>query len=293
MNISPSVLKKYISICLLTTMFFLQNFALNECRLLRADTPKGEEIFEVKFENGQLSVKLKNSPLEKVLKEIMSQSGAKIWLNDSIDTTITIEFQNLPIEEGVRKIIKNKNYAFVFAPHESKDGKLSIISSHKSKETAVKGKDVLSKKPVQKPVQPAVKKGKPKKERRSFEELVKEALENPSADKREDAIIALGETKDKKAIEVISKALTNDASEDVRLSCIDALLEIGDKSVVDVVSVALKDKEPWVRESAVEALGELGGEAAVELIKNALNDDDGSVRELAKEILEEQGKDKN
>ena len=289
MNISPSVLKKYISICLLTTMFFLQNFALNECRLIRADTPKGEEIFEVKFENGQLSVKLKNSPLEKVLKEIMSQSGAKIWLNDSIDTTITIEFQNLPIEEGVRKIIKNKNYAFVFAPHGSKDGKLSIISSHKSKETTVKGKDALSKKPVQ----PAVKKDKPKKERRSFEELVKEALENPNADKREDAIIALGETKDKKAIEVISKALTNDSSEDVRLSCLDALLEIGDKSVVDVVSVALRDKEPWVRESAVEALGELGGEAAIELIKNALNDDDGSVRELAKEILEEQGKDKN
>jgi len=288
-NISPSVLKKYISICLLTTMFFLQNFALNECRLIRADTPKGEEIFEVKFENGQLSVKLKNSPLEKVLKEIMSQSGAKIWLNDSIDTTITIEFQNLPIEEGVRKIIKNKNYAFVFAPHGSKDGKLSIISSHKSKETTVKGKDALSKKPVQ----PAVKKDKPKKERRSFEELVKEALENPNADKREDAIIALGETKDKKAIEVISKALTNDSSEDVRLSCLDALLEIGDKSVVDVVSVALRDKEPWVRESAVEALGELGGEAAIELIKNALNDDDGSVRELAKEILEEQGKDKN
>jgi len=270
-------------------MFFLQNFALNECRLIRADTPKGEEIFEVKFENGQLSVKLKNSPLEKVLKEIMSQSGAKIWLNDSIDTTITIEFQNLPIEEGVRKIIKNKNYAFVFAPHGSKDGKLSIISSHKSKETTVKGKDALSKKPVQ----PAVKKDKPKKERRSFEELVKEALENPNADKREDAIIALGETKDKKAIEVISKALTNDSSEDVRLSCLDALLEIGDKSVVDVVSVALRDKEPWVRESAVEALGELGGEAAIELIKNALNDDDGSVRELAKEILEEQGKDKN
>ena len=270
-------------------MFFLQNFALNECRLIRADTPKGEEIFEVKFENGQLSVKLKNSPLEKVLKEIMSQSGAKIWLNDSIDTTITIEFQNLPIEEGVRKIIKNKNYAFVFAPHGSKDGKLSIISSHKSKETTVKGKDALSKKLVQ----PAVKKDKPKKERRSFEELVKEALENPNADKREDAIIALGETKDKKAIEVISKALTNDSSEDVRLSCLDALLEIGDKSVVDVVSVALRDKEPWVRESAVGALGELGREAAIEVIKNALNDDDGSVRELAKEILEEQGKDKN
>jgi len=116
---------------------------------------------------------------------------------------------------------------------------------------------------------------------------VKDALENEDAGKREDAIVALGESKDKKAIETIAKALVNDPSEDVRLSSIDALLEIGDKSVAEPLSQALKDRDPWVRESAVEALGEVGGESAIEFIKSALNDEDGSVRELAQETLEE------
>jgi len=282
-----NTIKKYAQISLLTAVASLHIFIINTHQGLFADTPPGEEVFDIKFSSGQLSVKLKNSPLEKVLKEIMEQSGARIWLNDAIDTTVTTEFQNVPVREGVRRILKDKNYAFLYAPHEIKEGKLSIISASKSKEIFTKTKGEPPKKHPQKPVQPAVKKGKGKKEKPPFETLVKDALENEDAGKREDAIIALGESKDKKAIETIAKALVNDPSEDVRLSSIDALLEIGDKSVAEPISQALKDRDPWVRESAVEALGEVGGEAAIEFIKNALNDEDGSVRELAQEILEE------
>ena len=101
--------------------------------------------------------------MEKVLKEIMEQSGARIWLNDAIDATVTIEFQNVSIREGVRRILKDKNYAFLYAPHEIKEGKLSIISASKSKEIFTKTKDVPPKKPPPKPVQPVAKKDKPKK----------------------------------------------------------------------------------------------------------------------------------
>ena len=275
-----NAIKRCAQIALFTIIVSLCIFTINKHQRLFADTPSGEELFDIKFNNGQLSAKLRNAPLEKVLKEIMSQSGARIWLNDSIDTTVTIELQNVSVREGVRRILKDKNYAFLYAPNEIKEGKLSIISASKSKEEPPK-------KPPQKPVQPVAKKDKPKKEKPSFEALVKDALENEDAGKREDAIVALGESKDKKAIETIAKALVNDPSEDVRLSSIDALLEIGDKSVAEPLSQALKDRDPWVRESAVEALGEVGGEAAIEFIKNALNDEDGSVRELAQETLEE------
>lgn len=282
-----NTIKKYAQIGLLTAVASLPISAINKHQGPFADTPSGEEVFDIKFNDGQLSAKLKNSPLEKVLKEIMSQSGARIWLNDSIDTTVTIEFQNVSAREGVRRILKDKNYAFLYAPNEIKEGRLSIISASKSKEIFTKTKDVPPKKPPQKPVPPTAKKGKAKKEKPSFDSLVKDALENDDAGKREDAIIALGESKDKKAIETIAKALVNDPDEDVRLSSIDALLEIGDKSVAEPLSQALKDRDPWVRESAVEALGEVGGESAIEFIKSALNDEDGSVRELAQETLEE------
>lgn len=262
-------------------------FALNTDQILWANPPAGEEAIDIKFSNGQLSAKLKNSPLEKVLKEIMSQSGARIWLNDSIDGTVSIEFQSLPIGEGVRRILKDKNYAFVYSSHDRKEGKLSIVSASKSKEIFTKTKEAPPQKPSPKPGLPVAKKDKPKKDRPSFETLAKDALEHEDSGKREDAIVALGESKDTRAIEIISKALVNDPIEDVRLSAIDALLEIGDKGIVDPLSQALSDRDPWVRESAVEALGEVGNETAIEFIKNALNDEDGSVRELAQEILDD------
>jgi len=280
-------IKKCILMSLLTGVASLSITVFNKHQGICADAPPAEEVFDIKFDDGKLSAKLKNSPLEKVLKEIMSQSGARIWLNDSIDMAVTIEFQNIPVREGVRRILKDKNYAFLYAPHEIKEGGVSIISAGKSKEIFTKAREAPPKKPLQKPVQPTAKKGKAKKEKPPIETLIKDALESDDASKREDAIIALGESKDKKAIEAISKALANDPSEDVRLSSIDALLEIGDKSVVEPLSAALKDVDPWVRESAVEALGEIGGEAAIESIKGALNDEDGSVRELAQETLEE------
>lgn len=278
---------KYTRIGLLTGMVSSLVFTANIRHALWANVSTGGEVLDIKFSNGQLSVKIKNSPLEKVLKEIMSQSGARIWLNDSIDGIVTVEFQNIPIGEGVRRILKDKNYAFAYALHEVKEGKLSIVRASKSKEIFTKVKNDPPKKTTPKPGMPVAKKEKPKKEKPSFESLVKDALENEDPGKREDAITALGESKDPRAIEIISKALTNDPTEDVRLSAIDALLDMGDKSIVDPLSIALKDRDPWVRESAVEALGEVGGEAAIEFIKSALNDEDGSVRELAQETLEE------
>lgn len=282
-----NIINRYAPVGLLTVIVCLPVSAAIRNRVLWADPPPGEEGLDIKFNNGKLSAKLKNSPLEKVLKEVMSLSGAKIWLNDSIDGTVTIEFQNIPIGEGVRRMLKDKNYAFVYSRRDVKEGKLSIVSASKSKEIFTKVKEDPPRKLPQKTGVPVAKKDRPKKEQQPFESLVKDALENEDPGKREDAIIALGESKDKKAIEVISKALANDPTEDVRLSAIDALLDIGDKSIVDPLSTALKDRDPWVRESAVEALGEVGGEAAIEFIKNALNDEDGSVRELAQETLEE------
>lgn len=262
-------------------------FLVSTHRMIWANPSTGEDAIDIKFSNGQLSATLKNSSLEKVLKEIMTQSGARIWLNDSIDGTVTAEFQSLPIREGVQRILKDRNYAFVYSIHDGKEGKLSIVNISKSKEISTNEKESPLKKPPTKPVPPVVKKDKPKKDTISFETLAKDALEHEDSGKREDAIIALGESKDPRAIEIISKALANDPSEDVRLSAIDALVDIGDKNIIDPLSGALNDRDPWVRESAVEALGEIGGEAAIEYIKNALNDEDGSVRELAQEILEE------
>lgn len=258
-------------------------FLLSIPPLIGIGTNADAEVFDIKFTNGKLSVKLDDTPLEKVLKEIMTQSGARIWLTDSIDTKVTMEYQDVPIREGIRRILKDKNYAFSYDPNELKEGKISIVSANKSKEIYTP----TSQKPPEKLIK---RKDKKKEKDPKFEALAKDALENEDAEKREDAIIALGETEDKRAIEIIAKALEKDTNVDVRLSAIDALLEIDidDAAIIKPISkAALSDKDPWVRESAVEALGEIESKEAIEIIKQALNDEDGSVREIAQEILDD------
>ncbi|MDR4506696.1 MAG: HEAT repeat domain-containing protein [Candidatus Brocadiaceae bacterium] len=242
---------------------------------------------DITFNNGRLSVKLKDSPLENVLQEIMIQSGAKIWLNDKIDEKVTIEYKNIPVEEGVRRILKDKNYAFVYSPYETNAGKLSIVGSSKSKEIFADVKNNQLNAHLTDRLHNLERRNKLKAKRPTFDALAKDALENDDAKKRRKAIIALGKSRNIKAIEIITKALTNDADENVRLSAIDALLDINGGKVIESIAVALKDRDPWIRENAVQALGELGNEASSKYIQSALNDENSDVRTLAQEILEE------
>lgn len=274
--------KKYVYLGLFATLVSLPISLINTDQILRAEILAGEETSGIRFSDGRLSAKLKNSPLKEVLKEIMSQSKSKIWLGDLSDEAITIEFQDIPIREGIHKILKDKNYAFIYAPREIQEGKLSIMGTTKSDEFFVEEEEMEEPQEIHQQYME-----RNDREKVSFESLVKDAMENEDSERREEAIIALGESRDKKAVEVISKALTNDTSEDVRLSAIDALLSIGDGSIIQPLSLAMKDQKPSIRESAIEALGAIGDATAIESIKNALNDQDDAVRELAKEILAE------
>lgn len=267
---------------IITTFFAC--FSGSHYRTICATTKHGEANPDIKFDRGLLSVKLKNAPLDKVLKEIMSQSGARIWLSDAIDTAVTIEFQEIPIRDGVHKILKDKNYAFVYTPNEKKEGGLAFIKQNKTDDVANRMNDDLFQKSHLK-TPPSPKKGKG--DRMPFEMLAKDALESNDANKREDAVIALGESKDKRTLEILSRVLASDPNEDVRLSSIDALITTGDKNIVEPLSLALKDMSSEVRQSALEALAEVDAENSQELIKGALNDDDNAVRELAQELLED------
>lgn len=273
--------RKYLVIGTLTALVSLP-------QAIPAGTSAWAGDFDIKFHNGQLSAKLKNSSLKEVLAEVMQQSKAKIWINDSIDNTVvTAEFHDLPIREGISKILKDKNYAFIYSPNETKDGKISFIENNKSGINYSRFHE-----PVEDPMDDPQRRLSPPveeadEEKPTLEALVKDALENESIEKREEAVIALGENKSKEAIDIISKVLTSDQNEDVRLTAIDALLSIGDATIVQPLSAGLKDQKPSVRESTIEALGAIGDKSAIEFIKNAVNDEDESVRELAKETLAE------
>ena len=63
-----NTIKKYTQISLLTIIVSLYISTINEQEGLFADTPPGEEIFDIKFSNGQLTAKLKKLTVGKGLK---------------------------------------------------------------------------------------------------------------------------------------------------------------------------------------------------------------------------------
>ena len=74
---------------------------------------------QIVYKEDLLSVSLKNADIEKVLKEISRQSSIKITFNGLIKEKVTLEFVNLSLEQGLKRLLKNQNYSFVYS--EKKD----------------------------------------------------------------------------------------------------------------------------------------------------------------------------
>jgi type II secretory pathway component HofQ len=54
---------------------------------------------------------VKDVSLKELLEEISRQSGLSVVGSGSLDEKITIEFHNLPLDEGLRLILRHHSFA--------------------------------------------------------------------------------------------------------------------------------------------------------------------------------------
>ena len=66
-----------------------------------------QEVIQVKVENGLLSVELENAKLQRVLQEVGRQANLHIEGLEIAGGEITQKFENVPLEEGLKKISQN------------------------------------------------------------------------------------------------------------------------------------------------------------------------------------------
>ncbi len=247
-------------------------------------TQPSESARLIQFANDLLTVNVKDVSLKELLQEIARQSGLSVVGSGSLDERVTIEFHNLPLDEGVRLILRHHSFALAHAQQAPERGQAAVarpetlwIFSKKgkvypSKTTVVDGnrhRDALKDVPRDIP-------------------RLQVALMSEDSLEREDAVYALGESKRPEAVPLLSLAL-EDANEDVRKAAVDALEEIGGDEAAQALAIALRDEDSWVREEAVEALEEIGGDKATQVLAIALRDEDSSIREEAVEALGEIG----
>jgi len=275
-------------LCLAVIFTFLAHIARSEnvlnSSVLKTQTLKNSHL--IQYSDGFLTVNVQDVSLLELLQEIAHQCGLTVMVYGELDDRITIQFEELALDKGLRFILRQHN--FILSSDKQAAGGLQspdppprklLIYSETSqglsnKTMAIDGSKL----------------GKIPKDVAADLQRLQEDLLDEDWEVRADAAEALGEIKRPEAIRLLSFAL-NDEDEDVRESVVYALANIGGDEAVQAITVALRDVESWVRESAVEALGEIGGENAVNALATALQDDDPSVREMTVEALGEIGGD--
>ncbi|OGW17570.1 MAG: hypothetical protein A3G93_01345 [Nitrospinae bacterium RIFCSPLOWO2_12_FULL_45_22] len=264
-------------------------------------TSTGKNISFIKIQNDLLTVRLKDTPLQKVLKEIARQSGLKILLYIPIEDKVSLEFYALPLERGLHRILCDKNHIFLYFKTKSEPGKFSPI---RLREVRVYPNGYW------------IAGNEHEGEKEQLHQLKRRLLEDPDANVRESAAEALGKSGDPRAMDLLLQALMDenpniriralfalselvgpiplepikdialhDGEPEVKIYAIEALRDIGKNESIEIFKLALNDMNRGVRLAVIEALGDIGGAEALNVLKLASYDDDVNVRIMAAELV--------
>lgn len=241
-----------------------------------------------------------DTSLLSILQEIANKTGIQIYGDSSLSNEkITAEFQNLTIEELLKKILGKYNFAFVFSSAEA-DGELPRVSMIKEawiftsdkkgtsfSDLSIKGRDVL-------PAAPAAnEKAEPDKsdKLRQLEALKEKQdpsnipvllnfLKDPDTAISHAAMEILSNFGPLSPVEQIVDIAFNHNDPEMRSELLGMGFDISYEKMVDHV---LHDPSPQVRLEALRLLE--GNENIEEVARHALNDPDPSVQDAAREIL--------
>lgn len=74
---------------------------------LAIDSPPTDPNMQVRVEGDRLTVKLKDASLKAVLAEIGRQGRIKVTIHGPLVKTISLEFRQLPLEEGLQRLLRD------------------------------------------------------------------------------------------------------------------------------------------------------------------------------------------
>lgn len=226
-----------------------------------------------------LTMRVKDVPLQKILKEIADLTGIKVVYNGPADALVSAHFSDVSLYSGLKRLLRGFSYVLVSAKNtdstvEPRIAQITVFSQNR-------GNPQHSQEPQRRSRVSSVGLPDP-----SLESLVSR-LKNSNAEIRQQTVDQLGDLMDDRAIGPLSDILAKDPDASIRASAAEALGDIGEEAARGVLEEALRDPHVLVRRSAVEALGEMGGSDSIYALQEALNDQDKAVRNLAAEALEE------
>ena len=94
---------------------------------LAAETQPSVGANIIQYADDHLSLKVKDISLAHLLQEIAHQSGFIVLYNGSLDETITLQLNQFPLEEGLRKILQQHNFAVEYVQQINGENQSTVI----------------------------------------------------------------------------------------------------------------------------------------------------------------------
>jgi len=112
---------KTVIVGLLTIFALMADQAFTADQMVPADQQdrQDDQAVFMRFDRGRLTVRLREVPIKTVLEVIGRRTGIEIIPLGSLTQTISIEFEDLPLEEAVRRILKDCGWGLVTAGKDS------------------------------------------------------------------------------------------------------------------------------------------------------------------------------
>lgn len=81
----------------------------------------------VRFHNNRLAVKVDNTSVEQVMRKVAEQAGIMVTIYGRLDRRISTDFNNVPLETGLRKLLARLNTSFLYVTYETDSGQKQSI----------------------------------------------------------------------------------------------------------------------------------------------------------------------
>ena len=261
----------------------------------------------VRVEDGRLDGHLDGAPLDRVLAAIAAQSGIAVHLHGTSDESVTVQLSGVPLEEGLRRLLRNTDFLFIYGrrpddrgaegprvlqvhvyPLDGTAGRPAIVSD--ADDGTAAGEDAVS--PDAEVTRRRAARTLARSGDSTPEALADAIVREEDASGRESLARALGRTDGPEAVPALALVVADDPDEGVRESAALALGKTWSEEAVEPLIGALGDPHSTVRGAAADALANTWSDRAADPLRLAAAEDPSAqVRERALRALARLGAD--
>ncbi len=225
----------------------------------------------------RLTATLRQASVGDILAELARQTGIHVHVEGAAATeTVAAEFANLPLEEGIKRILQGENYALTYSDetHDKLGGAkivaVRVLAARTEPMPNGPSSEVATGPDPRLGTSEGVQ-GSAIGDRSALASLLS-ATHDADPRSRRTAVKALGELGDESAVDALGLLLLSDSDKKVRRAATDALAEIGSPRALRALGRALKDQDLVVQRNAAEAIVSIGGGHTLALLREASQD---------------------